>query len=207
MPLERPYCSLLDVQQETKNSGSELDEVYATAINLASRWVDGHCQRDFWFHDHASSALAVPRSRVLEDMALLPFPILTLTEVACFTDITAGPTAADVLAAEDYFFEVGSPVLTQEAGVFGQYPFKGFLRLKGTFGYPLSATDPTITPPPTIPPDVRRAATLIAAAFSDENHKEQTGLDGQRIALLDTQIPIEARTLLKPWREVSNYAL
>jgi hypothetical protein len=33
-------------------------------------------------------------------------------------------------------------------------------------------------------------------------HKEQTGMDGSTVEILDTRIPTEAKTLLKRWREL-----
>lgn len=207
MPLDKPYTQLVDVQKETKNSDSELDAWYIECINRASRWVDEYCQRDFWFHDHLSAGLVCPRDRVMEDCVLLPFPILTLTGVTVHYDKAVGAVAGNSIDLNTLHWETNWPNLWCDSGVFGDFPFKGFLTLTGTFGYPLADTDPTTTPPPTLPQDVRKATTLVAAALSSENHKEALGLDGQRTELLETNIPTEVYALLKKWREYINFLM
>lgn len=211
--LLRPYTARADVQRETKNSGSELDDWYDECINFASRWIEEKCKRDFWFHDHTSAPLKVHRRRVMEDRALLTYPILTLTEVRVFSDIEQPDEDNDVWEADEYYFEEGERTLFAEEetdwrfagspGRFGSYPFRGFMWLKGTFGYPLASSDPDSTPPPTIPAGIRRAATLVAASISAEQHKEQVGLDGVRVELLDTSIPKEAQRLV--YRFIDKY--
>jgi len=220
MALEEPYTALADVRAETKSSSSSLDTWYETCINQASRMVDSHCHRDFWFHDHSSTVYRLDRARVIGGMAILPFPVITLTSLWVFSDINAGATGNDLYATDEYYYEVGSPTIRAEAenvlmfqrnapgdAVFGSYPFKGFLEVEGTFGYTLSVSNPTTTPPPTIPQEVRRATTLIAAAISNENRKEVISLDGGIESILDTRIPSEATMLLKRWREMIAYAL
>jgi hypothetical protein len=58
--------------------------------------------------------------------------------------------------------------------------------LQGTFGYPLSASDPLTTLPMGLPAGVIRATTLIAAAGSGEFSIERVGLDGQRVSVSST---------------------
>jgi len=58
--------------------------------------------------------------------------------------------------------------------------------LGGTFGYPLSASDPLTTLPMGLPAGVNRATTLIAAAGSGEYSIERVGLDGQRASVSST---------------------
>lgn len=214
--LSKPYCSLLDVQQETKASGSEHDDKYHTAINIASRWVDSHTRRDFQFHDYSSEPLYVPREWVLEDEVFLPWPILTLTYLAVFYDKSEGPDSNDVWDVNDYYAEPNLPsgititgkikaehgdgqfgkwsgTFGKWGGRFGSYPFREHMLIKGTFGY-ITANDET--PSVYLPPGVRRACALIAAAFSNEKHVEQVGFDGVRVELLDSTVPNEARVLL-----------
>ena len=215
--LLRPYTTRTEVQKETKNSGSEQDDWYLQCINLASRFVEDRCKRDFWFHDYTSSPYQIDRRRVLGTTFVLPFPIITLTELRIFSDINEPNDNNDVWDTDEYHYVAGERTVYAEAeksglgvagspGHFGLYPFRGFLRVKGTFGYALATEfetgfDEDTTPPPTLPAGVRRATTLIAAAISDEMHKEQVGLDGGRVELLDTKIPREALTLLDRYVE------
>lgn len=220
MALTQPYTAVEDVQKETKNSSSSETTWYETCISQASRMVDEHCLRDFWFHDHSSTAYRLPRSRVIGGMAILPFPIITLTDLWVYSDINQGATANDLYDSDEYYFESGDNIIRAESesilahqrntpgnAVFGSYPFKGFFEIKGTFGYTLDGTNPNTTPPPTLPGEVRRATTLIAAALSNENRKEVVSLDGGIESILDTRIPQEAMMLLKRWRELIDYAL
>lgn len=198
--LERPYCSLADVQRETVNSLPENDDKYKQCINLASRWVDEFCHRDFWFHDHSENAYKVPRKFVLGDEIFLPFPIVTLTA------LTVDGKAWDV---EDDIYWDGKTI-SSEDGDFGNYPCRETIRLTGTFGYPLVQSgydDPQQTPPPTIPSSVKHATAKVAAAISGEKHIEQVGLDGTRIELLDMRIPPEAKALLKRFVLRMNHGL
>lgn len=212
--LLRPYTTLEEVQRETKNSGTELDDWYRDCINLASRYIEERCKRDFWFHDYTGSEYRVRRSRVLEDKVVLPFPIISLTQVRVFSDILDPSDANDIWKTDEYYYEVGEPTIHTEAetdwkftgapGRFGSYPFRGFLWIKGEFGYPLDAASdvtPSQVPPPTIPANVRRACTLIAAAVSDEMHKETVGLDGSRIELLETRVPREVHPMLERYKD------
>lgn len=210
--LDKPYCALLDVQRETKASGSEHDDKYHTAINLASRWIDHHCRRDFQYHDHSSTPLYVPQAWVLEDEVYLPWPIITLTYLAVYADKSDGPDSSDVWEATNYYAEPplpgglgvtgkikaeqGDGRLGLYGGVFGSYPFRQHMQVKGTFGYEAADDE---TPSDDLPAAVRRACAIIAAAFSNEKHVEQVGFDGTRVELLDNRIPTEARQLLQPY--------
>jgi len=207
--LLRPYTTLAEVQRETKNSGSELDDWYEECINLASRYIEERCKRDFWFHDHTTTPYEIKRRNVYADVAVLPFPIITLDEVRVFTDIEDPANANDVWDATEYYFVTGErPIHAEGEWQFGEYPFVGFFRVKGTFGYPLAAgaeitTGGTAdtTPPPRLPTNIRRAATMIASALSNENHKEQIGLDGVRVELLETAIPSQVHAMLERFRD------
>lgn len=201
MSLERPYCTLANVQTETKNSESEFDALYVECINRASRWVDEYCSRDFWYHDHSEEDYLVPRGRVIGDIAFLPFKIITLTGVWVIPNHYDAKTADHKLNEKDFMFEVGKRSITSIFGDFGDFPFQGKLLLEGTFGFLLSETDPETTPPPTVPERIRRATTLIAAALSAENHKEIVSFDGNTQDMLDTGIPQEVIPMLKPFAD------
>jgi len=208
MPLDRPYCTVSDVQRETKNSEPEVTALYEQCIGKASRMVESICQRDFWFHDYTVNSYLVPRRRVIGDFVILPFPILTLDSVSIYSDRLIGELPEDVLEVDEYYYAEGEPSIHCEEGEFSEYPFKEYMAIRGTFGYPLAeGEDADQSPPPTIPEEVRRATAMIAAAWSGELHKEQVGLDGSRSEVLDMSVPSEARMLLKKWTEVINYAL
>ena len=206
MPLEQPYCTIEDVGKETKNSDSGQDTWYETIINLASRRVEELTHTDFWFHDHSATPLEVPRRRVLAGRAYLPYPMITLTGVTVFSDRTEGPTGNDVLDLDEFYCLVGERIIQAEGGTFGDYPFTLNMHVYGTFGYPLAGTNPTTTPPPTLPSGVRRATTLIAAAWSGENMKEAISLDGGRDEIMDSTIPSEAYRLLRKYTQESEVA-
>ena len=196
----RPYTTINEVQRETKNSGSELNEWYGECITTASRIIDEKCHRDFWYHDHREEPFDVVVERVLGDEVFLPFPIIHLTEVRV---ARYDGDSLITLDSEEYRFRNGSRSIksTYKLGDFGEYPFDGILQVKGEFGYMLDTEHPNLLPPPTIPSEVRRACTLIAANISVEKHLEQVGLDGNRVELLSTMIPTEANKLLSRWKE------
>lgn len=80
----------------------------------------------------------------------------------------------------------------------------GLLAINGTFGWPLAlrsdnTTPDTQSPPPTLPGPVRRAATLIAAAWSGENRKEFRSLEGGVSSVLDENMPKECTMILRPY--------
>lgn len=187
--LVKPYCSLPDVQDVCGVSDPDLDDKLSGAINSASRLVDEMTGRDFWFHDHASTAYQVRRASVISDLVLLPFEIITLTEVNVDDSL---------LDLEDLYYEVGRDSIQNQAP-WGAYPFTGTILLKGTFGFALAATDPTISVPPTMPASITRATALIAAALSGEWKKERVSPDGSRESLLEVRIPAEAKALLLQW--------
>lgn len=222
--LDRPYTSLLEVQDECRNhadaevSGVNPKDKIARAINLASRFIEDHCHRDFLFHDHTSSAIAVQRRWIVAAEIFFPWPILTITEIS-ENDVALDPSQYYFDAGQSQLTRLGNSValgggvtsgsiynptnrgngLLDEQSPLWTMPGGGnTLRIKGTFGYALAETDPTKNPPPTVPPRVRRACTLIAAAWSGENRREVVSVDGQKNSLLDSRIPREAAELLKP---------
>tara|TARA_R110002153_G_scaffold84197_2_gene211024 strand:+ start:15295 stop:15924 length:630 start_codon:yes stop_codon:yes gene_type:complete len=209
MSLSQPYCTVSDVKRETKSSDSELDATYIEAINFACRWIDSYCGRDFWFHDYLAegSTYLVPRNRVIGGMAILPFPVVSVTGIWVLDKKSDVPADVYEVDSDDYLWTEDDPIITVEESEFGVEPLKQFLRISGSFGYTLDVADPTGTPPPTVPTAIRRSATLIAAAWSGEMSKDEIGLDGSRVEMMDSRIPLDAMKLLKPFKEVSMYAL
>lgn len=202
MALDKPYCTLTDVHRETRNSGAELEEKYEDAINLASRWIEEHCHRDFWFHDHSASALVVDREMVIGKSIFLPWPVRTLTGLWTYYDHTVGKTDNDEWDSDEYRVQIGKCQIESRAG---KFPKDYIVEVEGTFGYG-DGVDET-APPSDLPQAIRRACTLIAANFSGENEKQVVGLDGQISELLDNSIPAQAKMLLKQYRRVHQYAL
>lgn len=191
--LKYPYCTLLSVQEETRNSVSSNEDKMIKAINLASRQIDSFCRRDFLFHDHASDLYQVKTNQVIGNKIYLPWPVLTLTEVV---------VGGGALDPDSYFFENGeaTAMIMFDRDLPSIRPSRR-IQFRGTFGYPFSVENPE-TNPPEIPEAVSRAATLIASAWSGENRKDQVGLDGSKVSILDNTIPAEAKTLLQKfvWR-------
>lgn len=191
MALERPYCSVQDVQLETKSSENELTSLYEASINRASRYIDAHCKRDFWFHDHTESPFIVPRNLVLGSHVALPYPILTISEVRYTTDASEASSAEQAVDAADYYFEVGKCSLHISSAV--DYPFFGRVEVYGELGYAVTLDTEV---PVGLPSSVRRACTLLAAAWSNERRVEQVALDGSRTSLIDSSVPKEVPVLL-----------
>lgn len=186
-----PYCTLEEVQKETRNKDAPFEDWFRTCINSASRFIDDHTRRDFLFHDHTASPLKVRSHWVASaDGIFLPWPILTLT------GITQNSIAID---PDNYTFDVGESVITHAtAWPANKFPAKP-LYLTGTFGYALEASQGATKPPVGLPGSVRRACVLIASAWTVQNRKEVLGPDGAKESLLDTKVSEEARKLLAPF--------
>jgi hypothetical protein len=225
-PLFYPYTTLTAVQRETKNSESANDDWYKECINDASRLVEEMLRRDFRYHDHISSSLTCKTVWIAGRELFLPWPIISLTEIAVNGDaldaadykwenLNNGKGGAVITRAgarswdgEALPFEISGCANEQEyQSFFGEAdyaPTKAYpdpalytVTLKGTFGYALAAEDDTTQSPTNIPATVKRATTLIAAALSGLNRKEVVGLDGDKIGLMDSRIPKEAWDLIK----------
>lgn len=182
--LQRPYCTVLAVQQEIGNNDPDLVDQITLSINAASRAIDRMCRRDFWFHDHEDEAFKVPKRLICGSVILLPFEIITLTELV---------EDEDVIPEDEYDFDEGSKLLSKTGG---EFPLDVRVYVKGTFGFEVTDNE---SPPALIYPEVSRACVLIASAWSQEWRKEKIDLAGQRESLLDTKIPSEVGTLLRPF--------
>jgi hypothetical protein len=201
--LSRPYCTLEQVQAETRNTEAGVEDTMRTAINLASRFIEQHCRADFWEHDHTTTPLPIPAEWIAKGSIYLPWPIVS---VSLLEDIS-GSTAVQI-SADDYKVRGG---LDANGGVMhrgmiyysGELPtlaYKDTLRATGMFGYTLADTDPDETPPVNVPAAVNRACTLIASTWSAEYRKQWHDSDGMQQEMLQTNVPKEAYSLLSRWR-------
>jgi len=198
VPLNKPYCTLLQLQKELKNTDADEEDTikdwHHDCINRASRLIDEYCQRDFWYHDRTSGGdgvLEVPKQYVKRRHIFLPWPIITINT------ITLDDTAWD---AEDFRANVGESRITYYTDIsFVDFEDNDWLTIDGTFGYTIADT----TQPPTdatFPEAIRRACIHIAAALTGDMRKEVQALDGSKVSLLDTRIPPEAAKLLKRFK-------
>lgn len=192
MPNQFPYCSLTDVQRETKQSRSEYTEWFNECIQRASRWIDAHCLRDFKYHDHRAEWYEVSNKGVMFDTIYLPWPVLELDELRI---------SGKVLAATDYLID-GRVIYTRNTIRLERVTRA--VAVKGTFGYVYPLKEgvlDTTQPPVDIPEKVRRACTMIASAFTVELRREVIGQDGnQGQSVLDTRVPNEAKTMLASYK-------
>ena len=199
MALSKPYCTVADVQSYTGDS-SISTSTCEDAINYASRFVEQHCRRSFWFQDYTSSQFTVDYRDITPEMIFLPWPIITLTEVmqeesVLETDAYTGMSDGRIRLrknSKSYWQSIRR----------NKYLFNAELdiKIKGTFGYAISA----VTAPPTdadFPASVRRATIIIASAFTDEN--EEAAIFGQGNPIPIKDIPEEAYKLLKEYRRAA----
>ena len=183
--LYRPYCTLAQVQKETRNVDTAQADWFRQCVNAASRAVEDFTRRDFWYHDHSSTALEVKDEWVAKSRIVLPWPIITLTEIE---------QEDDMVDSENYRFE-NRTIYGAEDWVSRDYEVT--LLVKGTFGYVITAET---APPTNLPADLQRACVLIAAAWTAFNRKEVVGGEGGRESVLDTKFPAEATRLLNRYR-------
>jgi len=191
MSLYQPYTTIADVQNELKNTTDAARAKIESAINAASRAIEDFCNRDFLFHDYSEDGYLVPLGDIILKTIYLPWPVITLTSIEY--DGTA-------LEAEDYKVAGRTRILTMDDYTPPEGDIDTKVTLYGTFGYALDEDDPTGVPPPSLDHHIRRACTLIAAAWSGEMRKQQVGLDGTKVELIDNRIPQEAKLLLNRFK-------
>jgi hypothetical protein len=143
----------------------------------------------------------------MEDTVFLPWPIVTLTKLWVYDDRTVGKTDNDLWASTDYYFETSDEkqagkITAENGALFGEYPFVRNMVLEGTFGYD-EEEDPEAVPA-LLPANVRKATAIIAATYSLERRLEQTNLEGNRIELIELNIPTDVYKLLNKFRNYSH---
>jgi hypothetical protein len=191
MSLLRPYCSVDELRAFIRNDDPEIEDRLVESINNASRYIEDTTGRDFTYHDHATTAYQVKRQDIIADQVILPFEIITLTQV-----ISDGQEqiarAGDYTASYDYCYDAGSRILTHIDS------WGSIVAVKGTFGYALAATDSANQPPPTLPGRIKEACKQIAAAMSGLWQKQKVGLAGTE-SFFVTSVPREVKDLLRPY--------
>lgn len=201
--LNKPYCTLLDVQSETKNSEPENDSLYIECINLASRYMEERCRRSFWYLDATTSPYRVPRFSIIGNDILLLFPIIDLDQVRVEEDPTVIPSANSALSQIEYYYEEGRSTINISSTVALSYPFQGRIDLLGKFGYELEKDEAghsiLTLPPKTLPSAIRRATTIVAAAWSNQRRVENVALDGSKSLILDNTVSKEVDNLINQW--------
>ena len=197
MALYRPYCTVADVQKYIRNS--ELaTSLYEDAVNMASRHVEKICQKDFWSHTYTTSdPYRLRDDEITEDGLYLRWPIVSISQIVI---------DGDVQSTDAYDFQSDAGLYNRSSFIRNVdmddlfdadlYPFK--VQVAGVFGYTISDEE-NIPTDEYFPAGVRRAATIIAGAFTNKNQKDEIGIDGKRQSLLDTTIPSEAMKLLRPY--------
>lgn len=140
-----PYISLTELREELKFkasdvvSGSALEDELLRVIDRASRWVDEHTGRDFFFHDHRVTPLTFHQfsDEVVEDMVFLPFsPVIAITELS-----EAGEVREE---NADFVCGTGADegIIIRVGGEWSPTAGEGVLSIKGTFGYEQPASHP-----------------------------------------------------------------
>lgn len=197
MALENPYCIVAQVQAELRNTDTTLNAALETAINQASRYVDEWTGRDWYQHDHTSSALYVRAAMCLVDgpMLWLPYsPIISLTSV---TEAgTALVQGTDFVISLSMYPNRGNNALTRVGGDWtcGVTDDES-IALVGKFGY---AQTFTTSVPTGLPAHINRAAVMVAAAFSGHDTKEIVSADGIRDTVTVKSIAKDVEKVLGP---------
>ena len=196
MSLEQPLCNYEDIITETRNDDignlPNIDHI----INQSSRYVEEITDRKFWNYDNTAHAYIVNKDAIVSHILTLPFPVITLDRVVI---------SGKEFSSADFYYELGRRSvyrLSDQAEAMDwstKYPFFGKIEVYGTFGYTLDSSSPETEPPSNLPPDLRKAVTLIASAWTGEYEIERIGFEGDRETVLETHVPEEAKRLLKPY--------
>lgn len=189
--LNKPYCTLAQLQEELGNDEADETSWFQECINRASRIIDAWCHRDFWYHDYSAADLTVKREWIIGDTIYLPWKVITLSS------LTIDGTLE--VAGEDYRYAVGSKKIVWAGEEWPQNKIEDWIVLRGTFGYAITDTE---TPPTDVPENIVLACIRIAAPLTGEKRKEFIDLAGVKQSLLDQMIPKEVKTLLSRHRRL-----
>jgi hypothetical protein len=210
--LDRPYCTVRDVQDETLHGASDHIETFTKAINQASREIDWFCRRDFLFHDHTSQAFSVPAHMCQENVITLPWPVITITEVKVIVPPDSGAVLDPseyqhenfLLSASSKIYRAGRWRSGEEFTKAGILPSRSNrlptrIELKGTFGYlpaQKNSTHDFTAPSPSIPAEIRHACACLAGVRSGRHKKEIVDRSGDRQTVTLRSLPRDVEAML-----------
>lgn len=173
----------------------------------ASRFIDRYKGRDYLEHDHSETALVLTKysKAIFRELIYLPYsPIIQITEVKVCDSVWIEGTEWDVVEGRLYSrqgYWIGTPDRSSPVNAWLSL-FRNTelsrVEIKGRFGYEQrtgGALDTTKVPTG-MPPDINQACVQIAAAISRLNTRDVVGLDGQKVGILETDIPKSAIQLL-----------
>ena len=204
MAVEYPYCTVSDVKSYIRNS--ELaDSDYELAISLASRQIDILCGRNFSSHSYLSEFYELDSSNISRDFIYFNFPIKTITAL----EVSNGLAGDFVLQDTDDYryipkskanrieesykvYNLGMRLLDNNENV-------NRVRVKGQFGFEVKDSS---SMPTDLPPSIRRATTILSGVYTNQSRREEVGLDGSRVSLLESEIPNEVYKLIKTNKRV-----
>lgn len=177
-----PYCTLSEVQAEIRNYDANINDKLISAIERATAYIDEYCRKTYQPVDRVSVPFRVPSPCVAGKSILLPFPVRELLS------IEDGDQHGEALTPQTVEWHSGSTRITAPRNLVNP------VNIYGTFGG--ESSNNAQEPPLDLPAGIRRAAVLIAAAFSGEYNRERIDINGERQNVLETWIPKEARELL-----------
>lgn len=187
MGLVNAYCSVAQVREDLRDS-KVLEADIEQAIEAACRWIDNYKGRDYFLHDHSVTPLEIwgGDDLMTADELILPYePIITLTELT--VDGLAWVEGVDFRRRDSYRLRFqGSLFPTSRSSV---------VRIKGTFGYPLTIAGTGVYAAPGF---VVRSAIMLASALSGHLRKDVVGLDGNVTTLSDRTVPEAVLKLIGP---------
>jgi hypothetical protein len=211
--LKNPYCTVEDVQRETQNTSPDDVQKFISAINQASRWIDGYTHRDFLFHD-ATGGMVVEEGWAAFNKIYLPWPIITLTKVETADEFG---NMTEMLATD---YRAVSPIgsfggVIEASGrwydVRKDHVMRTQVKIYGAFGYPAAvagdvqlAPNQTFSadqwPSPLVPAEIASACAVIAAVRSGKARKDIVGFDGQKTSATVKTVPKESMDALCRYR-------
>jgi len=180
MPLENPYCTVAQVQEELRNRDESLVPVIEEAINHASRFIDSVLGYDFYQHDHTTNPIKIYGcSRwAVADMIWIPYLHIQRIDKVVWQEEEQVP-------GEDYVLVGRRLIRVDELEWLGDDK-TDCVEIYGLFGWPQTASTDV---PKGMPQEITRACIMIAAAFTGHNQKEIVGPDGSVMHITNKEIP------------------